>query len=160
MRQVLTDATCKHDAPNSGRLEIADLRRPGLVFRITPNGVRSFGFRYRDPLSRKTKRTLIGNYPDVSLKDARNSADRIAKDVLAGIDPNTARQNEREQAHTRTFSALAERYLKEHADRHKKPRSAEEDRRNLGIHVLPKWSRRDYRLVTCSSGMTISSPLQ
>jgi len=155
MRQVLTDATCKCDAPKSGRLEIADLRRQGLVFRVTPNGVRSFGFRYRDPLSRKTKRTLIGNYPDVSLRDARNRAERLVKDVLAGIDPNTARQNEREQAHTRTFGALAERYLKEHAYRHKRPRSAEEDERNLAVHVLPKWSKRDYRAIPRADIVTL-----
>jgi len=37
--------------------------------------------------------------------------------------------------------------LKEHAERHKRPRSAEEDRRNLAIHVLPKWGRRDFRAI-------------
>src|SRR5262249_14554240 len=28
---------------------------------------------------------------------------------------------------------------------HKRPRSAEEDRRNLAVHVLPKWAKRDFR---------------
>ena len=53
----------------------------------------------------------------------------------------------REAAPTRTFEALAARYLKEHAERHKRPRSAEEDRRNLAVHVLPKWAKRDFRAV-------------
>src|SRR5262249_8274429 len=48
--------------------------------------------------------------------------------------------NERNAAPTRTFQALADRYLKEHAERHKRPRSVEEDRRNLAVHVLPRWA--------------------
>jgi integrase len=39
------------------------------------------------------------------------------------------------------------RALKEHAERHKRPRSAEEDRRNLAVHVLPKWAKRDFRTI-------------
>jgi integrase len=68
----------------------------------------------------------------------------VAAQVEARINPIEARATERETAHTRTFSALAARYLKEHAERHKRPRSAEEDRRNLALHVLPKWGKRDF----------------
>jgi hypothetical protein len=37
--------------------------------------------------------------------------------------------------------------LKEYAERHKRPRSAEEDRRNLTVHVLPKWAIRNFRAI-------------
>jgi hypothetical protein len=69
----------------------------------------------------------------------------MAEQVEAEINPIEARDTERATAHTRTFAALADRYLKEHAERHKRPRSAEEDRRNLALHVLPKWGKRDFR---------------
>jgi integrase len=71
----------------------------------------------------------------------------MAAEVEAGGNPIESKRAEREAAPTRTFEALANRYLKEHAERHKRPRSAEEDRRNLAVHILPKWSKRDFRSI-------------
>src|SRR5262245_38426004 len=71
----------------------------------------------------------------------------MAAQVADGTNPIEARNAEREAAPTRTFQSLADRYLKEHAERHKRPRSAEEDRRNLAVHVLPKWAKRDFRTI-------------
>ena len=41
-----------------------------------------------------------------------------------------------------TFSAFDDRYLREHADLHKKPRSAELDRWLLRTHILPALGSR------------------
>jgi integrase len=147
MRQILTDAACKTSAPRTGRLEIADMRQAGLVLRVTSNGVRTFAFRFRHPHSRKTLRATVGTYPATSLEAARKRARAMAEQVEAGTNPIEVRDTERATAHTRTFAALAARYLKEHAERHKRRRSAEEDRRNLALHVLPKWGKRDFRTI-------------
>lgn len=147
MRQILTDALCRTKPPRSGRLEIADLRQAGLVLRITSNGARSFAYRFRHPHTRKTLRATIGPYPATPLEAARKRAKKMAVQVADGTNPIEARNAEREAARTRTFQALADRYLKEHAERHKRPRSAEEDRRNLAVHVLPKWAKRDFRTI-------------
>jgi hypothetical protein len=147
VRQILTDALCRTKPPRSGRLEIADLRQVGLVLRITSNGARSFAYRFRHPHSRKTLRATIGSYPATTLEAARKRAKEMASQVADGTNPIEARNGEREAAPTRTFQTLADRYLKEHAERHKRPRSAEEDRRNLAIHILPKWGRRDFRTI-------------
>ena len=86
--------------------------------------------------------TITGtNDAPVAVADT-NAGDPV---VEAGVNPIEARDRERQTADTRTFSALAGRYLREHAERHKRPRSAEEDRRNLALHVLPKWARREFR---------------
>jgi integrase len=69
----------------------------------------------------------------------------MATQIVNGTDPIGTKKAEREAAPARTFEALARRYMKEHAERHKRPRSAEEDRRNLAVHVLPKWGKRDFR---------------
>ena len=84
MRQILTDALCRAKPPRAGRFEIADLRQAGLVLRITPNGARSFAFRFRHPHSRKTLRATIGSYPAVSLESARTRARTMASEVEAG----------------------------------------------------------------------------
>jgi len=147
VRQILTDALCRTKPPRIGRLEIADLRQAGLVLRITSNGARSFAYRFRHPHSRKTLRATIGPYPATRLEAARKRAKDMAAQVADGTNPIELRSAEREAAPARTFEALAARYLKEHAERHKRPRSAEEDRRNLAVHVLPKWSKRDFRTI-------------
>jgi integrase len=145
MRQILTDSACKTGAPRTGRLEIADMRQAGLVLRITSNNSRTFAFRFRHPHSRKTLRATIGTYPATSLETARKRARQMAAQVEAGINPIEARTTERETAHTRAFAALAARYLKEHAERFKRRRSVEEDRRNLAVHILLRWGKRDFR---------------
>jgi integrase len=147
VRQILTDALCRTKPPRNGRLEIADLRQAGLVLRITTAGARSFAYRFRHPHTRKTLRATIGSYPATTLEAARKRAKEMAAQVADGTNPVEARNAEREAAPTRTFQALADRYLKEHAERHKRPRSAEEDRRNLAVHVLPKWAKRDFRTI-------------
>jgi integrase len=145
MRQILTDATCKTKPPATGRLEIADLRQAGLALRITSNGARSFAFRFRHPDTRQPLRITIGTYPTTTLEAARKRAREMAAQVEAGISPIEHKRVEREKAPTRSFEALAERYLREHAERHKRPRSVAEDSRNLRIHVLPQWGKRDFR---------------
>lgn len=146
MRKVLTDSFCRTvKPPEDGRAEWADLRCSGLEFRVTPKGVRSWSFRFRDPSSRRTLRASIGPYPDISLSDARQKADDLRRQAMSGVNPIEQRRQDRRDATTKTYKALADRYLNEHAKRHKRPRSAEEDERNLRVHILPKWGKRDFR---------------
>jgi integrase len=145
MQKLLTDAFIRNIAPPAtGRLQIADLREVGLRFRVTANNARSWSFVFRDPASAKSSRSTIGAYPDISLAEARARAAALRKQVAGGTNPIQARRIQRETAPTRTFEALADRYLVEHAERFKRPRSVEEDRRNLKLHVLPKWAGRQY----------------
>ena len=143
MRKALTDALVRNIAPpTTGRIEVADLREAGLSFRVTANGARSWCFRFRDPRTGKTTRATIGRYPDVPLGKARKRADAMRKEVSDGHNPVQRKRHERETAASKTFQALADRYLDEHARR--KKRSADADERNLRLHVLPKWKNRPY----------------
>jgi integrase len=146
----LTDNLCQRQRPHTGRIEIADAACPGLELRISAGGTRTFSYRFRDPTkaNKPIQRMGIGTYPTTSLRDARKRADELRKVIEAGGNPLQVRQQIIQDAPKRTFEHLAGRYLTEHADRKKRPRSAEEDRRNLGVHVLPKWRRRDYHTIT------------
>jgi integrase len=123
-------------------VEVADLRCAGLAFRVTAGGVRSWCFRFRDPASGKDARSTIGRYPDISLAKAREAADGLRARVAGGVNPIEQKRRDRHDASSKTFQALSDRYLEEHARRFK--RSAAADERNLRLHVLPKWSRRRY----------------
>jgi integrase len=143
VRKTLTDVFIRSlPTPAAGRTEITDVRAAGLEFRVTAKGIRSWSFRFRDPRSGKTTRATIGGYPDVPLALARERADALRRQVSAGENPVEAKRRERELSSSRTFQALAGRYLDEHARRHK--RSADADERNLRLHVLPKWKDRRF----------------
>src|SRR5215469_13409538 len=112
MRKALTDVLIRNMAPPSaGRLEVADLRATGLSFRVTSNGARSWCFRFRDPRSGKTSRATIGEYPTVSLGEARERAEAMRRHVVAGENPVEQRRREREAATRKTFQVLADRYM-------------------------------------------------
>jgi integrase len=145
MAKALTDAFVKAiRTPSAARVEYADLRCVGLAFRVTSSGVRSWCFRFRDPRSGRSSRIGLGPYPAVSLSAARELVEVQRKVVAKGQNPVEMRRQERVEAPQKTFEALAARYLAEHADRHKRPRSAAEDRRNLDLHILPRWRTRRY----------------
>lgn len=146
MRKPLTDTLLRAlKKPDDGRIEMADAACRGLEFRITAAGNKSWSYRYRAAGSGKLSRATIGPYPEVSLAKARAQADAMRAGVALGENPSEAKRRERREAPGRTFKALSDRYLIEHAKRHKK--SAGEDERNLKLHVLPKWKDRDYATI-------------
>jgi integrase len=70
---------------------------------------------------------------------ARMRARRLLGDIAEGKDPAAARDAQRVVPNFKEFS---DRYLNEHALPRKKPRSVEEDRRNLRLHIWPELAKR------------------
>jgi len=146
MRKTLTDTLLRAiKPPANGRLELADLSCRGLEFRITGAGNKSWSYRYRAAGSGKLSRATIGPYPCISLADARLKADAMRAGVANGENPSEAKRRAKREAPGRTFQALSDRYLTEYAQRKKK--SADQDERNLNLHVLPKWRDRDFTML-------------
>ena len=140
---IITDTLLKAmKPPAAGRIEIKDDRCAGLEFRLTKAGVASWSLRFRDPQTGKPSRFTIGRYPDVGIAAARERGNALRKDVAAGINPVQRKYRDRHDASINTVSALADRYMNEHARRFK--RSADADDRNLQLHILPKWAKRRY----------------
>jgi integrase len=147
LRKILTNALIRAlTAPGSGRLEYADTRSSGLTLRITAASVKSWSFRFRDPVSGKPARFSIGQYPEVSLADARERADELRRAVAKGENPIERKRHDRAEAPKKAFQYLADRYMTEHARRFK--RSADEDDRRLKLHILPKWGTRNYEKIS------------
>ena len=141
MAQGLTDTRIRNlKPPPAGRLEITDPICRGLCMRVTANGVKTFAFRYR--VNGRPERLTLGTYPDLTLRDARRRTDQLRHGILAGENPSAVKR----QAPSRTFADLAARYIEEHSRRHK--RSVDADERNLRLHILPKWERRDFTTIT------------
>ena len=68
---------------------IGDVACPGLCIRITPKGVKTFAFAYRNRTSRKVEWLTFGRYPDVPLARAREIANDARKTVAGGGTPLT-----------------------------------------------------------------------
>jgi integrase len=142
VQRKLTDRFLKAvKPPATGRLEINDLGCTGLAFRITSNNARSWSFRFRDASGKQTRAT-IGAYSNVGLFDARRIAADMRREVGQGGNPMLRKRQDRASAGSKTFAALAQRYLIEYAERRK--RSHARDARNLQKHVLPTWGSRPY----------------
>lgn len=115
-----------------------DRRLPGFGARITPNGVLSYVFQYE--IAGRSRRLTIGRHGSPwTPAAARVEAIRLRAEVTIGRDPAELKK---ELRRAETMEAFAERYLVEHAEPKKKPRSVAEDRRLLEKIILPKLGRR------------------
>jgi integrase len=166
---MLTDAVIKGLKPSNKPFKKADDK--GLYLLIKPNGSRLWRFKYyvhgieKGPLA-------FGQYPEVSLKRAREKRDEARRLLDEGIDP-AAKQREAKVAHKRahetaaydTFGVVADEwfalYVKEMANcgRELSPESihkiewllnlaAYRARKNKAAHVLKQWIDRPIQSFT------------
>jgi integrase len=80
-----TDREIKNLKASQKRYTAKDAVANGLFLDITTTGVKSWWYRYS--LNGKQERLVIGRYPDLSLKDARQVRDESASLVAKGISP-------------------------------------------------------------------------
>ena len=130
----LTVAVVKSLLPEARDLIVWDAELTGLHVKVTPAGRKSFFLYYRTPDGRE-RRPKLGDYPTLKPEAARQLALQMKADVLQGRDPSAARKAAR--AEKETVSSLLDRYLVEHAERHKKLSSALEDRRLVERVITP-----------------------
>jgi integrase len=87
----LTDAAIRSFKPRENPYAVGDATCPGLCVRITPKGVKTFAFAYRNRTTRKVTWLTLGRYPDLSLTRARELANDARKVVANGGSPQAAK---------------------------------------------------------------------
>ncbi|HEX4193738.1 MAG TPA: Arm DNA-binding domain-containing protein, partial [Stellaceae bacterium] len=128
----LTKSSVEAIEPADGDIYAWDEKVPGLGVKVTPKGARVYVFKYR---ARGAQRWMtLGRHGDITAEEARSKATKLRGVVADGKDPAAARDT---RSAAPTVDELADRYLEEYAEPHKKPRSVDEDRRNLALHVRP-----------------------
>lgn len=87
---MLTDAKLRkiNGKPIPKRIELSDAN--GLSVRVTPTGVIAFQYRYK--FDGKPRRMTLGQYDEMSLKEARELVSEYKKIVSSGRDPITVRE--------------------------------------------------------------------
>lgn len=106
----LTDAKLRALKPKSAPYKIADAE--GLHVLVSRTGARLWRWAYR--FGGKQKALTLGQYPDVSLLDARRARDDARRLLGQGTDPSQARKLDRLKASNSarsTFKAVAEEWF-------------------------------------------------
>lgn len=79
--------------PVERRTEVTDIKAPGLLVRALPSGKVTFAFRMRKPGAEPGSHPqgrVIGTYPDIGLKEARDEAERLRRELREGRDITVA----------------------------------------------------------------------
>jgi hypothetical protein len=109
MKAKLTDLGIRSYQPRAAQYSIGDAACPGLRIRITPNGIKSFAYAYRDKAAGKVVLLTIGRYPDVPLAQAREITNDARKAVANGDTP-IASKRAAVQKKTETYADVVALY--------------------------------------------------
>lgn len=111
-KTVLTDKQVAGAQAKPGeRLELWDLKSPGLCLRVTDQGLKTFVLRYRSADGRQP-RLKLGRFPQMTLRLARLEAGRIRSELEAGADPAIEKRRAKLPAEAKlVFRDLLARYV-------------------------------------------------
>lgn len=125
-------------------------KEQGLYLIVYPNGVK--GWRHSIRVNGKETTLSYGNYPDVSLKDARQRRDETRQKLVKGINP-VAEKRTQKLAQADTFKAVALEWLEAGCppNRHNRPIDADtvgQLRRRLETYVFPYHGNAPIKSIT------------
>jgi integrase len=114
-----------------------DTEAKGFGCKITPTGRRVYLVKYRVGGGRqgRVRKPMIGSHGEITVDQARKTAREWLAEARKGNDPGGDRQAARNAP---TVAALADRYMAEHAEPHKKPSSVKSDRRLIEANIKPR----------------------
>ena len=118
-----------------------DDKLKGFGLRVFPSGTKSFVLTYRNEANTKRFYT-IGNYPDLTVDQAKSLAKQKLLEVSTGSDPQASRRQNRDEM---TFEGLAAEYLA-YSKEHK--RSFKDDNQRMRDHLLPALGKRKLSEIT------------
>lgn len=119
--------------PGAKEILIWDDEMPRFALRMRTSGVKTYIIQYRNEHG-GTRKMTVGTHGVLTPDEARSQARLLLARVERGEDPAEDKQTGRQAP---TISKVAERYMEEHANVKKKPRSIKEDRRLLDKVILP-----------------------
>lgn len=111
---MLTDTQIRNAKPKEKPYKLTDSN--GLYLEIRPNGSKLWRYRYR--IGGKENLFAVGDYPAVSLTEARGERESARKLVKQGIHPSHQRRTDtlrRSIEAESTFQAVAETWIKENS---------------------------------------------
>lgn len=105
----LTDAAVRQAKPKDKSYKMADSQ--GLYIQVMPSGSKHWKMKYR--FAGREKKLSFGEYPRVSLRDARSLRDEARNQITKGIDPSLEKRRNRLRGHVaagNSFSDISREY--------------------------------------------------
>lgn len=140
---MLTETKIKSLRPTATRYLVSD--GSGLNLEVRPNATCSWVYRYR--ARGRAEKVVLGKYPAMGLKEARNERNRLAVLVAQGKSLAEIRRQEKIGLATEpTVREFGERYLKEYIE--KKYKDPTNTRRYFEKEIYPRLGNKKLREVT------------
>jgi integrase len=111
----LTDMMVRNARPRAKQYYLTDGSRLELV--VFPTDSKTWRLSYTSPVNGKRKTISLGEYPSITLRDAREKAALIKKKITDGIDPVAerkqakARAEEKQETESRTLERVAREWF-------------------------------------------------
>jgi integrase len=138
----LTNTQVKQAKPKANEYNLAD--GSGLMLRIKTTGSKLWIFNYQRPITKKRANISFGQYPDISLADAREKRADARKLLANDIDPKAHRDDEKNKAKLaieNTFIKYAESWKELKKSTWKEP-TIRRAYQSLNKHIIP--TLKDY----------------
>jgi integrase len=157
-KPLTTDTQCRATSCAPGQSVTKHSAGNGLALWAFPDGRRSWRLRYH--FGGREKLLTFGDYPDVSLSEARKLADAARDQVKkAGIDPTQQRKIDKMEAETRqgtTFEAVFEEWAtKKATDGNWTEGTCRVVRSGFRLHLLPHLGPRPISAISTQDLMLV-----
>ncbi len=108
----LSDTQARQAKPAVKEYNLADGK--GLYLRVKPTGSKLWLFNYYRPFTKQRANLSLGTYPELSLLDAREAAQKFNGLLISAIDPQEFRREQERnstEAQLNTFQHIASKWL-------------------------------------------------
>ncbi len=133
----------------------------GLILRVKPSGTKSWLFNYYHPITKKRKNLSLGQYPAITLANARKKRGELKELLASNIDPQEHRKDQQvleKYKASNTFLFVASNWFEI-----KKTKIAEKTSislwRSLENHILPAIGHRPIDKITAPEAIRALEPL-
>lgn len=157
----LNDRQIKQEKPKDKEFTLSDGN--GLYLLIKPAGSKIWRFNYISPITKKRTLVSFGNYPIVTLQQARSKRNEYRTLISQGIDPNI-HYKEQEQAtkndFENTFKKVADKWLELQESKKLTPGTLRIIKSSLENHVYPALGNKPIAQLKAKDFITTLRPLE
>ncbi|WP_210432752.1 Arm DNA-binding domain-containing protein, partial [Iodidimonas gelatinilytica] len=114
-----------------------DAEVKGFGLRVYASGIKSYIIQYRNA-AKRTRKLTLGQHGVLTPDEARKLARDKLMSVTHGDDPSAERQD---FVQSPTVADLCDRFMDTHVERHCKPSTIKEYRRNIELFIKPAIGR-------------------
>ena len=155
----LTNTEVKQAKPKDKIYNLADGK--GLYLKVKPSGYKVWVFNYFKPFTKKRVADTLGEYPAISLAEARDIRQNYLKLLAQNIDPISHKAEQERltrEAHGNTLAAVAKSWFQTKKNKITKA-YGEDILRSLELHILPKLGDMPIHLLKAQYVIEVIAPV-